>query len=221
MTEQRIDLYHFGSGGHAEVAIDILSGMETKTNIGVVCQNISKLEEASRKWPNLQFLTQSQFDREEDLDTRSLFHIAMGSNAERRRLSELALKKGLAPSNIIAPTAAVSGLAKLGDGILIGPNAHVGPGATVGDYSIINSLANLEHNSTMGKYSHLAPGACVCGNSTVGEGSLIGANSVMKEFSSIGNWSTLGALSFLNFSHSAEYSILIGTPASVRGKESG
>jgi sugar O-acyltransferase (sialic acid O-acetyltransferase NeuD family) len=213
MIESLTNLYIFGSGGHAEVALDLIKTDLVEGSVIIVTQDKETHQAAARKWPTAHLLTQSKFDAMPLSDSNSGFHVAIGENSVRLRIAELAIKKGLRPISIISSTAAISQLSTIGVGVFIGPNSHVGPGATVGDFSIVNTMANLEHDSKMGSFSHLAPGACVCGKAEIGEGSFVGANSVVKELCRLGNWSTLGALSFLNFEHHEENSTLVGSPA--------
>lgn len=213
MSEPLTNLYIFGSGGHAGVALDLIKTMHVEASVIIVTQDNESQIAAVRNWPAADVLTQIEFEAMSLSDSNSGFHVAIGENSVRLRIAELALKKGLAPVSIISSTAAISELSTIGVGVFIGPNSHVGPGAAVGDFSIVNTMSNLEHDSKMGSFSQLAPGACVCGNAEIGEGSFVGTNSVVKELSRLGNWSTLGALSFLNFEHNEENSTLVGSPA--------
>jgi sugar O-acyltransferase (sialic acid O-acetyltransferase NeuD family) len=213
MFRRNSTIYIFGAGSHAGVVLDILRSTRGQIEITLVAKDVDALGDSLRKIRDVTLLTQEDFEEYSIQKNNPRFHVAVGSNPLRHRLSKLALEKGMTPISVISPSAVISRTASVGHGVFIGPNANIGPGAIVGDYSIVNSLANLEHDSELESFSHLAPGSCVCGNATVGQGSLVGANSVIKEGCGLGKWSTLGALSYLNFQHSGEGSTLIGAPA--------
>lgn len=213
MIRRDASFYVFGAGSHAGVVLDVLGSSLRQMKITLVAKDVDDLADSLRTTRNVPVLTQEEFEGSSIAKDSAKFHVAVGSNFVRHRLSTLALEKGMTPISVISPTAVISRTASIGNGVFIGPNANIGPGAVVGDYSIINSLANLEHDSQLEGFSHLAPGSCVCGNAIVGQGSFVGANSVIKEGCGLGTWSTLGALSYLNFQHSGEGSTLIGAPA--------
>ena len=221
MTESISELYLFGSGPQATVALSELESAHGSISLTIVSNDLENLSSALRSKENLNVMTQQEFENSKVPKSESYFHVAIGSNLIRYKVAKNAKEKGLMPLSVISNSAVISPLAVLGSGVFVGPNSHVGPGASLGDFSILNTHANVEHDSKVGNFSHLAPGSCICGNSELGEGAFIGANAVVREGCSLGPWSTLGALSFLNFKHEDEGITLLGAPARAIGKDLG
>ena len=121
------------------------------------------------------------------------FHIAVGDNRARQRLSALALAAGWVPVAIVDPAA------------LVAPDAVIAPGAYVGIGSVVSCLARVErfalvnhhvtigHEAVVGAFAQLCPGARVSGNCVLGEGALLGSNAVILPGKRMGSWSVLGA----------------------------
>lgn len=74
----------------------------------------------------------------------------------------------------VHPSAVVSSLAKLGEGVFIGANAVIGPDVDIGGYSQILCGATVAHHCKIGKYTTITDGVSLGGNVLVGDNSLIG-----------------------------------------------
>lgn len=118
---------------------------------------------------------------------------AMGSNSIRKKLLTFVEKQSARETKLVASTAAVSDLARIGESSVIGPNAIVNSQAIIGKGCIVNSGAIVEHECIVGDFSHIAPGTVLTGNVVVGANTFIGAGAVVKQGLTIGDNVTVGA----------------------------
>lgn len=92
------------------------------------------------------------------------------------------------PSPGIHPSAVVSPLATLGEGVFVGPLAVIGEGAVIGARSVIDSGCLIGRDVRIGEDCHLYPGAiirerCVLGNRVILQpGAVIGSCGFGYEF---------------------------------------
>jgi sugar O-acyltransferase (sialic acid O-acetyltransferase NeuD family) len=104
-----------------------------------------------------------------------------GDNSTRRRLFELARKRGFEMLSVIHPSAVLSPSASLGEGTCLCPGAIVGAGARLGRNVIVNSGAVVEHDCELGDHVHVASGAVLAGGVVVGEGAHGGAAASVRQ----------------------------------------
>lgn len=111
----------------------------------------------------------------------------------KRRLYDQAEAVGFDFPNIIDPSAAVSGFARLAKGVFIGKNAVVNAGANIGKMVIINTGSVIEHECDIGEFSHISVGAILCGGVQAGRDVFVGANATVIQGVKIGRNSLIGA----------------------------
>lgn len=117
--------------------------------------------------------------------------LAVGANRARERL--LRLLEGVAVPSLVAPTATVSGSARVGRGSVVFPGAVVNAAARIGDAVIVNTAAVVEHDCSIGDAAHVSPGAVLAGGVSVGPRGWIGAGAVVIPGVSIGEDAVVGA----------------------------
>lgn len=103
--------------------------------------------------------------------------IAIGDNAARLRLGDLARGHGFTLPTLVHPAALVSPHASLSEGAQILARAVIGPEALIGRLCLINTGAIVEHECTVDEGAHIAPGAILCGQVRIGARCLMGAGS--------------------------------------------
>jgi len=118
-------------------------------------------------------------------------HIAIGSNAARRRIA--ASRPGAIWLSLVHPDARLAPGVEVGEGALIGMGALIQTGARIGRHAIINTGAVVEHDNRIGDFAHVAPGAVLAGDVVVGEAALIGAGAVILPGLHIGVGAVVGA----------------------------
>jgi sugar O-acyltransferase (sialic acid O-acetyltransferase NeuD family) len=107
--------------------------------------------------------------------------------------AELEHRFGLRYHTLIHPTAYVSPLAQLGQGVFVGANSVIGPGAVLGDHVFVNRGVTIGHDTQIGSFSRIQPGANLGGLSRIGSGVTIAIGATLLERLVIGNGAFVGA----------------------------
>ncbi len=185
-----------GGGGHCKSVLDsalkvgryteiVVTDKDTsKEKIGVGCSKIATDEELPQLFS----------------DGYKNAFISVGSiesTTVRRRLANMVSRIGFNLVRIEDPSAEISSLAQVGQGVFVGKKAILNAGVIVGDHAIINSGAIVEHDSIVGAFAHISVGAIICGGCSVGEDVLIGAGTTVIQGVRIGNRSIIGAGSLI------------------------
>lgn len=173
-----------GSGGHAGVVIDAVRNLGTWDIVGLydetvgpggICQGYRLIGRP-------------------DFRDDYFYHVAIGDNAVRERLSKIPRLKwenvfhrhSVQPKEI--PCCGPWG-SFFGAYSVIGNNSHVG------DFCIVNTGAILEHDSSLGDFSHLCPGVVTGGRVKIGSRTTIGLNASIRDGVTIGNNCVIGMAS--------------------------
>ena len=119
--------------------------------------------------------------------------VAIGDNDVRCRNATRAAQFGYTLPITCHPSAVVSQLATIGEGVFVNAGAILGAGSTVGRMAIVNSRAVVEHDCFIGQGAHVCPGVTMGGYVRVGERSLIGVGAVLRDRVTIGARSVIGA----------------------------
>lgn len=107
--------------------------------------------------------------------------------------AELERRFGLRFHTLVHPTAYVSPLARLGQGVFVGAKSVIGPGACLGDHVFVNRGVTIGHDTHIGSYSRIQPGANLGGLSRIGRGVTISIGATLLERLVIGNGASVGA----------------------------
>ncbi|MGQ9558024.1 MAG: acetyltransferase [Desulfurispora sp.] len=102
-------------------------------------------------------------------------------------------KKGYRFETLIHPSAVLSPLACLAEGVQVMAGAVVQVGCLIGENTIINTRASVDHDCVLGKHVHIAPGAIVSGGVTIGDNAYIGAGATLIHGVTIGKNSIVAA----------------------------
>ena len=193
-----------GAGGQAKVVIDSLSN--SKNNYRVcIYQEIKKSPRILlNKFP-IQTLNNLN-----DLDEN--FHVAIGKNDVRERLSIEIIRHGKKPLSLTHQDAVVSKNATIKEGVFIAARAIIAVDTLIKEGCIINHAAVIDHDCNVGEYSHIAPNAVLGGGVFVGKQCLIGAGAIVLPNISIGNFSVIGAGSVVT-KNVLNNAIIVGNPA--------
>lgn len=183
-----------GAGGHAKVVLDILLQQQH-------CSVIGLLDADKARWGNALLGVpilggDEEIDRLINLENITAFFVGIGaikSLALRRKAYEYALGKGLAPLDIMHPSAHISRHAMHGSGVTMMVSSIVNAGSSIGNNVIINTGAIVEHDCSVGNHVHIATGACVTGGVEIGDESMVGAGSVIRQGVRIGKRVVVGA----------------------------
>jgi sugar O-acyltransferase (sialic acid O-acetyltransferase NeuD family) len=121
------------------------------------------------------------------------FHVAVGGNAARERLTARAIACGWRPLTVCDPTAVVAADARLGEGCFIGAGAVIACGSRLGAGVIVNHQATVGHDAVVDAFAQICPGARVSGGCHIGARALLGSNAVVIPGVSVGADATVGA----------------------------
>lgn len=176
-----------GAGGHAKVCIEIFHDMGRP----VVC--CIGGEGSTGKCLDIPVVIgDTQIRRLYERGYRKFF-VAIGSNAIRQKLADMALGLGFELVNAISPKAVISGSAKLGRGVAVMPGVVINAEAFIDDLAIINTGATIDHDCRIGRAVHIAPQCALAGKVSVGQGSFLGIGCKVIPEISIGSLCVAGA----------------------------
>ena len=107
--------------------------------------------------------------------------------------TEIERRFGLRYHTLVHPTAYVSPLAQLGQGVFIGANSVIGPGARLEEHVFVNRGVTIGHDTHIGSFSRIQPGANLGGLSRIGSGVTIAIGATLLERLVIGKGAFVGA----------------------------
>jgi sugar O-acyltransferase (sialic acid O-acetyltransferase NeuD family) len=102
-------------------------------------------------------------------------------------------KFGIAFHTLIHPTAYVSPLAVLGQGIFIGANSVIAPGVRLADHVFVNRGVTIGHDTRIESFSRIQPGSNLGSLCRIGRGVTIGIGATVRERLYIGDNAVIGA----------------------------
>ena len=94
---------------------------------------------------------------------------------------------------LVHPTAYVSPMADLSEGVFIGANSTVGPGARLAEHVFVNRGVTIGHDTDVGAFSRIQPGANLGGLSRYGRGVTVGIGATVIERLVVGEHAFIGA----------------------------
>jgi sugar O-acyltransferase (sialic acid O-acetyltransferase NeuD family) len=194
-----------GAGGQAKVVIDAVRASGSRFQL------VLADDDESKQGQIISGLTVI-VPVEGALSGVTAFHVAVGNNAARERISDYLLEQGLPNPSIAHVRAVVSETAQISQGVFIAAQGIVGPDARVERGCIVNHGAVVDHDCHVAAFSHIAPNATLGGGVRVGRRVLIGAGANILPGVSIGDDCVVGAGSvILNDLQSG--SVHVGVPA--------
>ena len=119
-------------------------------------------------------------------------------------------KFGLRFGTLVHPSAYVSPLASLGEGVFIGANSVIGPGAMLAQHVFVNRGVTIGHDTHIGAFSRVQPGSNLGGLSRIGQGVTIAIGATVTERLMIGDRVFIGAAAVVNADVAAEATVLGG-----------
>jgi len=129
--------------------------------------------------------------------------------------AELKRRFDLRFHTLIHPTAYVSPLAKLGDGVFVGANSVIGPGAQLADHVFVNRGVTVGHDTHIGAFSRIQPGSNLGGLSRIGHSVTVGIGATLIERLVVGDNAFIGAGAVATADVDAN-ALVVGTSARFR-----
>lgn len=135
---------------------------------------------------------------------------------ERRALAdELARRFALRYTTLVHPSAYVSPLATVGEGVYIGANSIVAPGARLHDHVFVNRAVTIGHDTEIGAFSRIQPGSNLGGLSRIGAGVTVGIGATLIERLVVGDGAFIGAGAVVIGDVPARV-LMVGVPAAIK-----
>ncbi|GAA5179695.1 hypothetical protein GCM10025771_22360 [Niveibacterium umoris] len=122
---------------------------------------------------------------------------------------------GIRFGQLVHPTAYVSPLSTIGEGVFVGAGSVIGPGATLEDFAFINRGVTIGHDTRVRTYARVQPGSNVGGLTTIGAGATIGLGASVLERLVIGDGAFVGAGAVV-IDDVAPNTLVVGAPAKFK-----
>jgi sugar O-acyltransferase (sialic acid O-acetyltransferase NeuD family) len=169
-----------GAGGHGAIVADILGARAAGFVDGAAALHGTTV------------LGLRVFATLEELEHDGVI-VAIGDNATRRRLTEVAVSAGERMATAIHPSASIARSAEIADGVMLCAGSIVLPRATLGHGVIVNTKASIDHDCVIGDFAHVAPAATLGGNVSVGMETFVGPGATIVAGIRIGSRTVIGA----------------------------
>lgn len=199
------ELLIIGASGHAKVVIEAVKASVPNCNIRLTDQDAKKTGKKLLKTIPIELLEHWQ-------QLPEPFHIAIGDNAIRQQLSDIASQQGKQYATIVHPQSSISESAVLAKGNFVAATAVIAAEAQIEEGCIINHGSIVDHDCFIGCYSHIAPNATLGGGVKIGPRCLIGAGAIILPQVKIGRDSVIGAGAVVT-SDVGDNQVVIGVPA--------
>lgn len=98
---------------------------------------------------------------------------------------------------LIHPTAYISSMATIGDGVFVGAGSLIGPGALIENHVFINRGVTIGHDTHVQSFTRIQPGCNIGGLTNIGRSVSIGIGATIIDRIVVGNHSLLAAGSVL------------------------
>ncbi|MES2072364.1 MAG: acetyltransferase [Pseudomonadota bacterium] len=141
----------------------------------------------------------------------------LGPTTPTREVLALELKQRFAMhfDTLVHPTAYVSPMASLGEGVFVGANSVIGPGAVLGEHVFVNRGVTIGHDTQIGAFSRIQPGANLGGLSRIGRGVTVAIGATLLERLVIGDQAFIGAGAVAT-ADVADGALVVGIPAKFK-----
>lgn len=206
--EQRVLIY--GCGGHGRVILDALRAQWGPVLCAIFADDAASVE--GRRVDGAQVYGP---DLLADLRQRGFKAlIGIGDNLNRARVYNRLRTMGFSFTSAVHPSAVVSPLARLADGVAVMPGAVVNTGARLEENACVNTAASVDHDAVICAHAHVFPGARLTGNVIVGCYATVGSGAVIVPGVRIGDNAYVGAGAVV-LKDVPENAVAYGVPARV------
>lgn len=194
-----------GAGGHGKVVADTARDTALWDSIVFIDAAYPQIKKCAI-WPIV------SSDHLDEVFSNSSFIVAIGNNNTRMRILTELKENDRRLVNVVHPKAFVSGLARLGVGVVVFSGSVVNIGTELGDAVIVNTGATVDHDCVLAEGVHIAPGSNVAGDVKIGSCSWLGIGCTIKQQVMIGNNAVVGAGATVVSDVGSDLTV-VGTPA--------
>lgn len=130
-------------------------------------------------------------------------------------VERIRVRHSLSFHTLIHPTAYVSSMTKLGQGVFIGAKSVIAPGVILNDHVFINRGVTIGHDTKVGSYTRLQPGTNIGGLTQIGKSVTVGIGATIVDRIVIGDHAVIAAGSCVI--HDIEsHKLVAGSPAMIK-----
>lgn len=138
------------------------------------------------------------------------------TSPQRQKLVEdVRSRFGITCCTLVHPTAYVSPLSRLANGVFIGAGTVIGPGAELGEHVFVNRKVSVGHDTMVEPYVRLQAGCNIGGHVRVGYGATVGMGATVIEELEIGPGAVIAAGAVI-IRDVPERALVAGVPAKVK-----
>ena len=177
-----------GAGGHGRVCAEIAA------RCGYTVTGFCDPALALGEWINGEPVIAEDDERllAEWTNDNHLF-VALGNNARRVEVGELAQQQGVELATLVDPTADLSTTAEVGAGSVLMAKVVVNANARIGAHCILNTACTIDHDGDLADGVQIGPGVNAAGGVTFGEKSLVGVGASLIPGVRVGRQAIVGA----------------------------
>jgi sugar O-acyltransferase (sialic acid O-acetyltransferase NeuD family) len=135
---------------------------------------------------------------------------AVGAPGLRRDL--VSAWRGTCFRSVVAEQAWLASGVRLGEGVMVAPHAAISIRASIGDHTLINLAATVSHDTVVGRYATVSPGVHIAGHCRIGDGVFLGIGASVIHGVRIASGSVIGAGAAV-VSDILEPGLYVGVPA--------
>ncbi|MGA9211162.1 NeuD/PglB/VioB family sugar acetyltransferase [Kaistella sp.] len=146
------------------------------------------------------------------IEEEDVFFCAIGKVKDRKKTSEIILKKGGTFINLIHPTAIISPSVKMGAGVAIKAFSSVASDVSIGSFVYLQSSVIIGHDVIIGNYCHINSFSFFAGYVNVEDLCVINAGAKLIQNIKVGTGATVGIGSVVLSNVKAETTVF-GVPA--------
>lgn len=117
---------------------------------------------------------------------------------------------GLRFATLVHPSAYVSPLAALGEGVFVGANSVIGPGVKLAQHVFVNRGVTIGHDTQIESFTRVQPGSNLGGLSRIGHSVTIAIGATLTERLVIGDRAFIGAAAVVNADVAADATVIGG-----------
>lgn len=177
--------------GHAKVVLEVLRAMESHEVAGFIDDDLGKRDNWIGGLKVIGgMLELPKLRKELGIDAGI---VAIGDNAQRRKLGDQLKELGLVLINAIHPTAHLDSDVVVGEGCYIGQGAILVTGTRVGDSVNIHTGATVDHDNVIESGSNLGPGVHTAGRVRIGQDAFLGTGTLVIPDTEVGRGAICGA----------------------------
>lgn len=159
----------------------------------------------------IRIITMSEFAPQTD----AIYLLGPTTPTRVRLASMLKQRFALEFTRLIHPTAYVSPLAEIGEGVFVGANSVIGPGAKLAEHVFVNRGVTIGHDTQIGAFTRVQPGSNLGGLSRIGAGVTVGIGATLIERLVVGDNAFIGAGAVVTADVEAEV-LVVGIPAKIK-----